>query len=151
MTRVSTPQLAARFLDTEEVPEALRRQGDARAYRAALDALLPLDLLTATHYLRLEGDTVWLRADSPAVATRLRQIQARLRRGLVEHGLVAGMVKVKVGSPHLRRREPPPRPARKLPQAARRALAAVADRLADGPLRRAMLRLASAGADPGSA
>jgi len=143
MTRASTPQLAARFLGAEEVPAALRRQIDAAAYRTALDTLLPLDLLTATHFMRLEGETVWLRADSPAVATRLRQIQARLRRGLVERGLTALAVKVKVGSPHFRRREPAPRLPRSLPPAARRALLEVAGRLPEGPLREAMQRLAA--------
>jgi len=143
MTRTSTPQLAARFLGAGEVPESLRQASSAPRYRAALDALLPLDLLTATHFMRLEGDTVWLRADSPAVATRLRQIQARLRRGLVESGLAASAVKVKVGSPHFRRREPPRQPARVLPGAARASILAVAQRLPDGPVRRAMLKLAA--------
>lgn len=121
---------------------ALRQQVCAPAYRDALDALLPLDLLTATHFVRMEGETVWLRADSPAVATRLRQIQARLRRGLVERGLLAAAVKVKVGSPHFRRREPPPRPPRRLPEGARQSLLQVAQRLPEGPLRQRMLRLA---------
>jgi len=122
---------------------ALRRQaGASPAYREALDALLPLDLLTATHLMRVDDDVVWLRADSPAVATRLRQIQARLRRGLVERGLVASAVRVKVGSPHFRRREPPRPPARELSDGARSALSRVAERLPDGPLRQRMLRLA---------
>ncbi len=142
MTRTSTPQLAARFLGAEEVPAALRRHAASPAYRDALDALLPLDLLTATHLMRVDGDVVWLRADSPAVATRLRQIQARLRRGLVERGLAASVVKVKVGSPHFRRREPAPPARRELPDAARSALSRVAERMPEGPLRERMLRLA---------
>ncbi|MBU3693501.1 MAG: DUF721 domain-containing protein [Rhodocyclaceae bacterium] len=143
MTRASTPQLAARFLAAGEVAAVMRQTVAAPAYRAALDALLPLDLLTATHFMRLEEETVWLRADSPAVATRLRQIQARLRRGLVARGLVAAAVKVKVGSPHFRRREPPPRPRRTLPESARRSLLQVAERLPEGPVKQAMLRLAT--------
>lgn len=142
MTRTSTPQLASRFLGAEEVPAALRQQRSSPAYREVLEAILPLDLLTATHLMRVDGDVVWLRADSPAVATRLRQIQARLRRGLVERGLAASAVKVKVGSPHFRRREPPPPPRRELPDGARSALSRVAERLPDGPLRQRMLRLA---------
>ena len=121
----------------------LRQQAASPAYRDALDALLPLDLLTATHFMRLDGEVVWLRADSPAVATRLRQIQARLRRGLVERGLTASAVKVKVGSPHFRRREPAPRPRRMLPARARASLAAVAGRLREGRLKQAMQRLAN--------
>ncbi|MCF8191923.1 MAG: DciA family protein [Burkholderiales bacterium] len=146
MTRISTPQLAARFLGAEEVPAALRQQRSSPAYREALDALLPLDLLTATHLMRVDGDVVWLRADSPAVATRLRQIQVRLRRGFVERGLVAAAIKVKVGSPHLSRREPPPRQRRVLPDAARSAMSRVAERLPAGPLRERMLRLARSSA-----
>lgn len=142
MTRASTLQPLARFLGAEEIPAALRQQRSSPAYREALDALLPLDLLTATHLMRVDGDVVWLRADSPAVATRLRQIQARLRRGMVERGLAASAVKVKVGSPHFRHREPAPPPKRELPDAARGALMRVAERLPDGPLRQRMLRLA---------
>ena len=119
------------------------RQPSVVAYRDALDALLPLDLLTATHVLRVDGEMLWLRADSPAVATRLRQIQARLRRGLVDRGLAVRAVKVKVASPHFRRREPAPRLPRVLPAAAKSALMAVAERLPEGPLRQAMRRLAT--------
>lgn len=137
--------MAARFLSAEPLPEALRQASSAPLYRAALDELLPLELLAATHFMRMDGDTVWLRADSPAVATRVRQIQARLRRGLVERGLVAGAVKVKIGSPHFQRRETAPRPARAVPEAARQSLLKVAERLPDGPVRNAMLRLAELG------
>jgi hypothetical protein len=146
MTPRSTPQLAARFLGASDIPDALRGQSAARAWRDALDALLPLDLLTATHFIRLDGHVLWLRADSPAVATRVRQIQARLRRGLAEHGLAVSAVKVKVGSPRFRRIEPPPKPARVMPEPARNSLEAVAARLPDGPLRAALLRLARTGA-----
>lgn len=142
MTRHSRPLLAARFLNAEPVPEALRQAASVPAYRAALDELLPLELLTATHFMRIDGDTVWLRADSPAVATRVRQIQTRLRRGLQGRGLVAGSIKVKVGSPRMSRLETLPLPARMLPDAARRSLLTVAERLPDGPLRTAMRRLA---------
>jgi len=145
VTRDSKPQLAARFLRADPLPEALRLAASAADYRAALDDLLPLELLAATHFMRMDGDTVWLRADSPAVATRVRQIQMRLRRGLVERGLLAGAVKVKVGSPQFRRRETPLRPARVLPEAARHSLLRVAERLPDGPVREAMRRLAGLG------
>lgn len=145
MTRHSRPLPAARFLSAEPLPEALRQAASIPAYRAALDDLLPLELLTATHFMRIDGDTLWLRADSPAVATRVRQIQTRLRRGLQGRGLVAGSIKVKVGSPRMRRLEKPPLPARALPDAARRSLLAVAERLPDGPLKRAMRRLADSG------
>lgn len=148
MTRSSKPQLAARFLGAGEVPESLRHASSAPRYRAALDELLPLDLLTATHFMRLEGETVWLRADSPAVATRVRQIQTRLRRGLVERGLAASAVKVKAGSPRFQRREPPPKPARVVPAEALRTLEQVAGRLPDGPLRQALLRVAKQACKP---
>lgn len=132
----------ASFLSAGDLPDALTRRADLAPYRRALLDLVPLDILSAVDVLKVADGVVLLRADSPAVATRLRQVQARVRRGLVALGLSAESIKVKVLSPsHHRRAAPPPRPARPLSKAARAACARAAAAVRDEALRELLLQM----------
>jgi len=130
------------LLDDTPMGTLLQGRVALRACEAALFDLLPLDILTAVHPVRLEAGTLLLRADSPAVATRLRQVQARVRRGLSERGLAVDAVKVKVATPS-RLSLPAQRPRRvpRLAAAAQRSLTALQQRLPEGGLRDAVASL----------
>lgn len=146
--RPSSLRSIGHVLADADLPVDVRTRVSRQPYREALLDLVPLDILAAVDVMQIREGVVWLRADSPAVATRLRQVQARVRRGLVERGLVAESLKIKVASPHHRLRAvPAPPPRRPLPDKARQSLEAVAARMPDGPLRDAVRRLANS-ADP---
>lgn len=126
--------------DSPELHRLSSKAGRLRALQLLYEQVAPPSLARASHVLNLEQQMLLLAADNGAVAAKLRQLAPQLAQLFRDRGHeVTGIqVHVQVALPPARRSMAPAA----LGAAGRQALADLAGKLPESPLKNALQRLA---------